>query len=85
MKKKVALSKILNEHRRVQEFINKKARTKKGRMSFVESLSYDLNEKCQSDLDLLAELTMRSETPGVYDKYKNIVFKTLGYCVGETL
>ena len=58
---------------------------KQRRICFINSMSYNLNEKCQKDLNLLGNLTEISEKPEIFDKCKNIVFKTLGYCVGENL
>lgn len=85
MEAKTFIRNLIFSHRKIQAKINKAAKTKKQKIMFIKSLPYNLNEKCQYDLDILANYTERSKIPEYFDNAKNIVFKTLGYCVGENL
>lgn len=85
MKAKIYVANVILEHKRIQAKINIQAKTRMKRVRVINTFPYNLNEKCQKDLGILADYTERSKTPEYFDHAKDIVFKTLGYCVGENL
>ena len=85
MEAKTISERIMVEHKEIQKSINKEAKTRLKRVRVTATFPYNLRQKCQKDLNILAGLTEVSQTPGIFDKSKDIVFRTLGYCVGEAL
>lgn len=81
------LNNMTTEHTGIQKDIRRACKTTRHSVikNYIAKYMPLLEDKANTDLCLVANMSFASTKPELYDDIKNVIWKTMGMCVGKTL